>query len=97
MNSHRGHTQARQDLISCRKCNAPKETVAHILNECPATHNAIVARHDCVVNSLALHLNYNPTFEVFPERLIIVGTEGFRPDLIVLAVSKNKVYIVEVT
>ena len=93
---HRGHTAARPDMIKCRRCGANKETTAHILNECPYSHNLIIKRHDKIVALLCEHLRRNPNLEVHPETLFMVDKEGFRPDICVRDKIIDKVFVIEV-
>ena len=96
MHLYRGRTKEMPDKIKCRRCSAPKETVAHILNECIYSHNAIVARHNLVVNKIAEQLNKREHLSVFKEKLFLVNREGLRPDLVVRDNVNSSVAVVEV-
>ena len=92
INVTRGRGEGRRE---CRRCRGTAETQLHALNECRATRDAQIRRHNWVCGLLrerALTAEANAT--VMSEHRVSVNGEEYRPDLIV--VSGNRATVVDV-
>src|SRR5690606_38352730 len=75
-------TRGRLDLPrSCRRCGAVSETLSHVTQRCPATHQARIQRHDNILDFVAEELRKKGyTIEREPRYNIAPGT--VIPDLV---------------
>ena len=75
---------------ACRRCQTGRETLNHVLNNCPAQRRDIIQRHnnirDTLIDKLPKHL------KVFREQRF----GNLQPDMIVEDSRKNEAYILDV-
>lgn len=72
---------ARRSDVRCRRCAAPLESTAHIVQKCHVTHAARVVRHDRIVARLVKALE-RQNFTVLREPQIPVGPTFVQPDIV---------------
>lgn len=81
---------------SCRAGCAGPETLNHILQQCPRTHNARIKRHDAVVNYL-MRSAAQKGFEVEKEVRYNTTSHGvLKPDLVITKARKALILDVQV-
>ncbi|KDR21437.1 Retrovirus-related Pol polyprotein from type-1 retrotransposable element R2 [Zootermopsis nevadensis] len=85
-----------QTDVSCRKCGARKETLAHILGECIHTKAAVIRRHteirDLIMDKI---MSNDKTAEVTKEPELQSEKGKLKPDLVVK--NQSGVFVVDVT
>jgi hypothetical protein len=78
--------------VTCRKCRAQPETLGHVLGLCQYTKGLRIKRNDEVKSIFADSLSKNN--EVFVEPTLRVGSNLFKPDLVVK--NEERVFVVDV-
>lgn len=79
--------------MTCRKCRAQPETLGYVLGLCQYTKSLRIKRHDEAKSILADNLKKGN--EVFVEPTLRVGSNLFKPDLVVK--DEERVLVVDVT
>jgi hypothetical protein len=81
--------------VMCRRCRAQPETLGHILGLCQYTKGLRIKRHDEAKLIIADTLQQNKKNEVFVEPTLKVGSDLYKPDLVVK--NEERVLVVDVT
>ena len=82
VNINRGRPDGRRN---CRRCHGTAETQLHVLNQCRASKDAQIRRHNWVCNSIREKvMEEAPNASVLSEHRVPLAGEEFRPDLIII-------------
>jgi hypothetical protein len=73
--------RGRNGLAHYRACFAPAETLAHIAQSCPRTHDGRILRHDCIAKRIAGGLQ-DKGYEVEKEYFYKLHNGNLKPDIV---------------
>lgn len=77
----------------CRACGKADETLGHILGQCCTTKAARIKRHNEIIDLIKDRLSQGNSIMI--EFTVTVGSERFKPDLVIW--NENRVIVLDVT
>jgi hypothetical protein len=93
------HSTQTADEMKCRICGYPKETLAHVLNQCkPALGKDITARHNAVQDQVVEYAKaHDKKLDISVNKQCNVAGRKLLPDIVIRNEKDKKVFIIDVT
>uniref|UniRef100_A0A7E4W2D5 Reverse transcriptase n=1 Tax=Panagrellus redivivus TaxID=6233 RepID=A0A7E4W2D5_PANRE len=86
-----------QDLKQCRKCEYPRETLPHVLNQCHVHKVTMTNRHNAVLSRLQKPMKKGRDVRILTNQPVPKCDSNLRPDIVLINDTSKILTIIDVT